>query len=90
MTADGIGGGHGRLVATILCDLSLTEPLDLGSAGSFVSPRSGRLYLRCDDQWHELSDNKGVIRVSLRRKSASAVDERPAADPAQANVDTVY
>ena len=65
--AGGQPQGAGRLVAVLQRDYQLLEPFELGASGSFVSPVSGHLYVRCHDRWNELSDNRGHIRLVIRR-----------------------
>jgi hypothetical protein len=67
-TADGDARGTGRLEGAILRDdYVLGAALDLGVEGSFVAPASGKLYLRCRDNWHQLEDNAGALQVRFRR-----------------------
>jgi hypothetical protein len=67
--ADGLGDGIGRLVGVVFVDGRLSSAFDLGTSGEFQSPESGHLYVRCQDNWNELSDNVGSIRVRFVRKS---------------------
>ena len=64
--ADGGAADGGRLVGVVMKGYELSEPLLLGTHGSFESPASGRLYLRCNDAWNEVADNAGQVEVSLR------------------------
>jgi hypothetical protein len=61
--ADGGAEDSGRLVGIVMDTFELSEPLLLGTGGSFRAPTSGRLYLRCNDAWNEVADNKGQIAV---------------------------
>ena len=70
-TADGNHGRSGRLMGVVFRDYTLSRPFRLGSSGSFGAPRSGQLYLRCDDKWNELADNSGVVHVRLQRKDTA-------------------
>ncbi len=67
MSADGATSGEGRLVGVLMNDFQLGEPFDLGSYGTFKAPAEGNLYLRCQDPWGELADNKGAITVKLKQ-----------------------
>lgn len=67
VTANGDQHRRGRLVGVVVHGGQLGEPFDLGARGSFVVPRAGRLYLRCRDNWNELSDNRGVVTVRFQR-----------------------
>ena len=79
-TADGDADGHGRLVGAVLGGgekdadqagpFTLGDAIPLGSAGAFVAEADGRLFLRCADEWTQLSDNDGEITVTLRRTAA--------------------
>jgi hypothetical protein len=65
--ADGDGGGHGRLVAAVFHDFTLTPPISLGAKAAFVAPADGQLFLRCEDEWTQLGDNEGDISVVILR-----------------------
>ena len=75
VSADGMTG-RGKLVGLVMKDFALdgslkledylSEPIDLGTYGTFTAPQDGKLYLRCDDAWHELADNSGSIKVKLK------------------------
>ncbi len=64
--ADGRISGEGRLVGVLMQDFALGEPFDLGSYGTFAAPTDGHLYLRCQDAWNRLADNKGAVTVKLK------------------------
>ena len=72
VSADGGEDGAGRLIGAVLTDFQLSEPFDLGTSGSFKAPADGKLYLRCNDAWNKLADNKGTITVKLKPKQGSA------------------
>ncbi len=59
--------GDGRLEGIILKDFQLSAPFNVGSATSFQAPCNGQLYLRCCDDWAQLSDNDGSLIVTLGR-----------------------
>jgi hypothetical protein len=63
--ADGHADGSGRLVGVVMRDFQLSEPFPLGCHGSFFAPMSGQLYLRCEDSWSCLGDNRGEVSVRL-------------------------
>jgi hypothetical protein len=67
--ADGNPWGRGRLMAVILNGYELGQPFALGAGGVFESPSGGDLYVRCDDCWSQLHDNRGQIRLRLRGQS---------------------
>ena len=60
-------GGHGRLVGKVLDEHCLSKRIPLGSEGFFIAPKTGRLYLRCQDEFNSLADNQGRILVELYR-----------------------
>jgi hypothetical protein len=66
-SADGDRGGHGRLVAAIFHDFTLTPAIPLGAKATFAPPASGQLFLRCADDWTQLADNEGELAITLRR-----------------------
>ncbi|MFO7906620.1 MAG: hypothetical protein R6U98_28445 [Pirellulaceae bacterium] len=47
-------------------DYQLTKPFGIGDKASFEAPTSGRLYLRCRDDWTQLHHNEGSIVVTLQ------------------------
>lgn len=63
--ADGGSDHRGRLMGIVFKDYRLSEPLYLGSQGTFAAPVSGNLYLRCNDAWNEVHDNEGQTVVRL-------------------------
>ena len=68
--ADGNSQGLGRLEGIILSESwELSEPFDLGREGTFRPPTTGRLYVRCHDDWTQIGNNSGSIRLELWRKS---------------------
>ncbi len=66
ISADGNKSGEGRLVGVLMQEFKLGKPFELGSYGTFKAPAEGKLYLRCQDKWNELADNKGAITVKLK------------------------
>jgi hypothetical protein len=86
VSADG-DTGQGNLVAMVMKDFSLegslrleeylSEPIDLGSYGTFAAPQDGKLYLRCSDAWNELADNSGSIKVKLKKTGEGPPLARP-------------
>lgn len=64
---DGNDAGTGKLVGVIFDDYKLTKIIELGQNGSFIAETDGHLYLRCKDEFTELSDNKGELKVYFRR-----------------------
>ncbi|MFW6170339.1 MAG: hypothetical protein ACODAD_07610 [Planctomycetota bacterium] len=65
-TAAGNPGGCGRLEGVVMKDYQLSKPFGIGAKGSFKAPSSGRLYLRCRDDWTKLHHNEGSIVVMLQ------------------------
>ena len=65
-TASG-ADGQGRLIGTIFSDYRLSQPILLGERGTFVAQTDGQLFLRCDDRWNQIEDNKGRLKVFVRK-----------------------
>ncbi len=59
-------GGRGRLVGVLMSDFELFDPFDLGERGSFVAPRDGDLYLRCQNDWNRIAESSGAVTVHFR------------------------
>ncbi len=59
--------GQGRLEGIVLKDFQLSEPFDIGTEDKFKAPCDGQLFLRCRDDWAQLSDNTGSVVVAIRR-----------------------
>lgn len=86
VSADG-DTGQGNLVAMVMKDFALdgslkleeylSEPIDLGTYGTFTAPQDGKLYLRCSDEWNELADNSGSIKVRLKKTGEGPPLARP-------------
>jgi hypothetical protein len=66
--AAGDPAGRGRLMGVLFKDYQLSEEFELGASGDFTAPADGQLYVRANDVWHELADNKGSVSVKLRAK----------------------
>lgn len=60
-------GGRGKLIGVIFDDYKLSKVIELGQEGSFTAESDGHLYLRCKDEFTELADNKGELKVYFRR-----------------------
>jgi hypothetical protein len=73
LDADGGRDGSGRLTGVVYHDNRLSKPFELGTAGTFTAPATGRLYLRCTDAWGSLADNGGS--VSARIESAERIPD---------------
>ncbi len=65
--AGGDSDGRGRLVAAIFEEFSLGQPVRLGVEARFTAASDGELMLRCADDWTQLGDNDGSLRVTLKR-----------------------
>lgn len=70
VTANGDDAGQGTLVGVILLEnendeYELSDEFELGETGRFQAPATGKLFLRCRDDWHELADNSGKISVKI-------------------------
>lgn len=82
--ADGGEQAAGKLVGAVLTDrlgeYELGEQFELGAFGTFAAPSDGDLYLRCNERWPEIGDNKGKVAVKLKVKGKGA----PLAPPKEA------
>ena len=71
--ADGNADGTGRLIGALLTESAqgyeLSEPFKLGKFGSFTSPGSGILFLRCREKWSSIADNRNAVVVKLKLKN---------------------
>ena len=65
--ADGNSDGVGGLEAAIFNDFSLSEPFALGTRGSFTAASDGHLFIRCKDDWTDLSNNDGQLSAFFKR-----------------------
>jgi hypothetical protein len=69
------GKPAGRLLAAVVGDDlhqpaatgTLFEPVDIGSKSVLKAPIDGTLYLRINDAWNRLADNRGELSVHVRR-----------------------
>ena len=59
----------GQLVGVLFNDYELSEPFAIPADGSFVAPGEGQLFLRCEDAWNRLADNKGKVSLAFKRKT---------------------
>ena len=66
LSAIGEEDGRGRLVGVLMNDFALSAPFDLGTETTFTAPSDGDLYVRCQDDWHSLSDNSGEVEMSIQ------------------------
>lgn len=64
----------GRLLATVISLddglVTMSRPRPLGNAAMLTAPGRGTLYLRLNDHWGELADNRGSVQVTLQPMSA--------------------
>ena len=68
VTADGRANGTGRLMGMVFSkDYREGQPFELGERGQFMGQVEGQLYVRCRDDWKELSDNDGELTLHIRR-----------------------
>ena len=65
-TASGLNGS-GRLLGTIFHSHRLSETIRMSERGKFTAESDGQLFLRCEDKWNELDDNKGRMKVYVRK-----------------------
>lgn len=60
----------GQLVGVLFNDYELSEPFAIPAEGSFVALGDGQLFLRCEEAWNRLADNKGKVSLKFKLKSA--------------------
>lgn len=65
-TASGLNG-EGRLIGTIYNSYQLSETIRMSERGEFVAATDGQMFLRCDDKWNQIEDNKGRLKVYVRK-----------------------
>jgi hypothetical protein len=71
--ADSAGGNDdARMMGIVLVDDQLKAPIRLGADGTFTAEHTGKLFLRCRDEWNSLGDNDGTITVTLKRAEAES------------------
>lgn len=58
----------GQLVGVLFNDYELGEPFAIPADGSFVAPGEGQLFLRCEEAWNRLADNKGKVSLKFKLK----------------------
>lgn len=63
--ANGSAGDSGRLVGVVMSAFELGKPFLLGTESRFKASTNGHLYLRCNDGWNQLADNRGQITVKF-------------------------
>jgi hypothetical protein len=66
ISPDGAEDGRGKLVGILWNDYQLSEPFDFGESGTWTAPQSGKLFLRCQDGWCDLADNRGAVTVKWK------------------------
>ena len=74
--ADGRENGTGRLIGVLYRDFKLSEPFDLGTSGTIEAPGDGHLYVRCKDDWTDLGNNDGSIKVEFRKATDAETASR--------------
>lgn len=81
LTPEGNADGKGRLMGILFRDYELSEPFPLGAFGSFPAPADGDLFLRCQDDWNSLGDNKGKVTAKLKLKGKGTPLAAPKVEP---------
>ena len=59
----------GQLVGVLFNDYELSPPFAIPADGVFASPGEGQLFLRCEEAWNRLADNRGKINLKFKVKS---------------------
>ena len=58
----------GQLVGVMFNDYELSEPFAIPNNGTFTAPADGQLFLRCEELWNKLADNKGKVSLKFKLK----------------------
>lgn len=58
--------GKGKLVGILFDDYKLSEPFEFGEGGEWTAPQDGKLFLRCNEGWCDIADNKGTVTVKWK------------------------
>lgn len=67
VSADGDSEGIGKVIAVVLQEnKQLTKPIEVGAKLRWQAPVSGKLYMRCSEDWSMLADNAGAVTVHIR------------------------
>ncbi|MCX7420236.1 MAG: hypothetical protein NT013_11940 [Planctomycetia bacterium] len=61
----------GQLVGVLFNDYELGEPFAIPSNGNFKAPADGQLFLRCEESWNKLADNKGKVNLKIRSRDTN-------------------
>lgn len=59
----------GQLVGVLFNDYELSEPFAIPADAPFVAPGDGQLFLRCEEAWNRIADNKGKVNVKFKLKA---------------------
>lgn len=68
LTAAGGDEGKGKLMGVVLKGFEMGEPFPIGGEDSFKAPSDGNLWVRCEDAWGEIADNKGKLNLKFKLK----------------------
>lgn len=55
------------LVRTLSADGRWSPAVPIGESGDYAMPVAGRVFLRINDHWNQLSDNSGAYRVEIQQ-----------------------
>ena len=64
--AAGDANGRGTLVGVVFQDYELSDEFEIGDAPTFTAPATGKLFLRCRDDWSALADNRDALSVEIK------------------------
>lgn len=65
-------GRPGQLIGVLFRDYELSEPFEIPVDGQWTASTDGQLFLRCEDAWNQLADNKGRVSVEFVRVASSS------------------
>ncbi len=66
LDATGQEDGKGKLIGIIFNNYRISDPFLVSPEETFVAPHDGKLFLRCQDHWHEIADNVGSVTVQIK------------------------
>ncbi|MFO0426419.1 MAG: hypothetical protein ACK526_07625 [Planctomyces sp.] len=67
----------GTLVGTLFNDYELSESFVVEAGSSWTSPGDGDLFVRCEEAWNQLGDNRGRIILRVRKEQTRSAVKPP-------------
>lgn len=82
VNASGDSHGRGRLVGVLMKDYQLSNEIEMSERGWLQMTASGDLYLRCRNDWNELTSDVGRIAVRLNLQGGGLALRKAVVPPA--------